>query len=56
MSEELTATARELSIPSPSEVEEMEHKVRFYETCQGTGVAFYEYGDPQGWPRALHLI
>jgi pimeloyl-ACP methyl ester carboxylesterase len=50
MSEELTVTAGELSIPSPSEVEEMEQKVRFYETRQGTSLAFYEYGDPRGRP------
>jgi len=39
-----------LSIPSKQEIEELEKNVQFYETRQGTRLAFHEYGDPDGHP------
>ncbi|HOO64132.1 MAG TPA: alpha/beta hydrolase [Synergistaceae bacterium] len=40
----------ELSVLSPSEIEELEKNLRFYTTSGGTRLAFHEYGDPRGRP------
>ncbi len=39
-----------LSILSKQEIEELEKGVQFYETRQGTRLAFHEYGNPGGHP------
>ncbi len=39
-----------LSMLAPNEIEELEGKVRFFTTRQGSRLAFHEYGDPEGDP------
>jgi pimeloyl-ACP methyl ester carboxylesterase len=39
-----------MSILSQSEIEELERKVQFFNTGEGTRLAFHEYGDPDGRP------
>lgn len=47
---EITSNANELSILSKHEIDELEKKVQFHKTRQGTRLAFHEYGDLKGHP------
>jgi len=47
---EITNNVKELSILSRHEIEELEKKVQFHKTRQGTRLAFHEYGDLKGRP------
>jgi pimeloyl-ACP methyl ester carboxylesterase len=47
---EITNNANELSMLSKHEIDELEKKVQFYKTRQGTRLAFHEYGDLNGHP------
>lgn len=47
---EITNNAKELSILSRHEIAELEKKVQFHKTRQGTRLAFHEYGDLKGHP------
>lgn len=46
----MTNNENELSMLSMHEIDELEKKVQFLETRQGTRLAFHEYGDPKGHP------
>lgn len=47
---EISDNANELSVLSVQEIEELERKVQFYKTRQGTRIAFHEYGDLNSRP------
>lgn len=47
---EITGNTNELSLLSRDELEELEERVQFHNTRQGTRLAYHEYGDPKGHP------